>query len=290
MTEPIHVISLGAGVQSSTVALMAAAGLIAPMPDCAIFADTGAEPKHVYAQLDYLRGKLPFPIHVVSGGNLYEDLMSGSKRASWGRPPFFVINDDQKPGQLNRQCTGDYKLDPIRRKVRELVGLTRKKSPPYPVVVQWIGISVDEVTRAKQSTEPWQANRFPLLDLGMTRDLCVKWLEVNGHPIPKKSACSFCPYRDDGGWLEMKVNDPDSFAKGCEVDAKIRNEMPGVSKSNAFVHRSLTPLVQIDFPKRIAESNERAEEAKQRREGKNAWRDDGQINLFINECAGICGV
>ena len=40
-----HIISLGAGVQSSTMALMAAHGEIGPMPDCAIFADTGAEPQ-----------------------------------------------------------------------------------------------------------------------------------------------------------------------------------------------------------------------------------------------------
>lgn len=32
MNEPIHILSLGAGVQSSTLALMAAAGEIGPMP------------------------------------------------------------------------------------------------------------------------------------------------------------------------------------------------------------------------------------------------------------------
>ncbi len=37
MNEPIHIISLGAGVQSSTMALMAAHGKITPMPKCAIF-------------------------------------------------------------------------------------------------------------------------------------------------------------------------------------------------------------------------------------------------------------
>jgi len=44
----INVLSLGAGVQSSTMALMAAKGEITPMPDCAIFADTQAEPQSVY--------------------------------------------------------------------------------------------------------------------------------------------------------------------------------------------------------------------------------------------------
>ena len=44
----IRVISLGAGVQSTTMALMAAQGEIGPMPDCAIFADTQGEPRKVY--------------------------------------------------------------------------------------------------------------------------------------------------------------------------------------------------------------------------------------------------
>lgn len=47
-------LSLGAGVQSSTMALMAAKGEITPMPDAAIFADTSAEPQAVYDWLDWL--------------------------------------------------------------------------------------------------------------------------------------------------------------------------------------------------------------------------------------------
>ncbi len=58
MNEPIHIISLGAGVQSSTMALMAACGEITPMPTAAIFADTGDEPKAVYEWLGWLASKL----------------------------------------------------------------------------------------------------------------------------------------------------------------------------------------------------------------------------------------
>ncbi len=39
-----HYLSLGAGVQSSTLALMYASGELSPMPAGAIFADTQAEP------------------------------------------------------------------------------------------------------------------------------------------------------------------------------------------------------------------------------------------------------
>jgi hypothetical protein len=40
----LRVLSLGAGVQSTTLALLAAHGEVGPMPDCAIFADTRWEP------------------------------------------------------------------------------------------------------------------------------------------------------------------------------------------------------------------------------------------------------
>lgn len=50
----LRVLSLGAGVQSTTLALMAAHGEIEP-PDCAIFADTQWEPAEVYAHLNCAR-------------------------------------------------------------------------------------------------------------------------------------------------------------------------------------------------------------------------------------------
>ena len=62
-------LSLGPGVQSTALALMAAHGEIGSMPDCAIFADTGWEPRAVHEHLAWLRspGVLPFPVHVVVG-------------------------------------------------------------------------------------------------------------------------------------------------------------------------------------------------------------------------------
>lgn len=49
----LRCLSLGTGVQSTTMALMAARGALTPMPDCAIFADTGWEPEAVYDHLDW---------------------------------------------------------------------------------------------------------------------------------------------------------------------------------------------------------------------------------------------
>lgn len=74
----LHALSLGAGVQSTTMALLAAHGDIGPTPDCAIFADTGWEPKAVYDHLSWLMSPnvLPFPVHVVSASNIREQLVA----------------------------------------------------------------------------------------------------------------------------------------------------------------------------------------------------------------------
>ena len=76
----ITVLSLGAGVQSSTLALMAAHGEVTPMPDCAIFADTGWEPKAVYDWLDWLEPQLPFQVTRVANGNIYDDQIEAKMR------------------------------------------------------------------------------------------------------------------------------------------------------------------------------------------------------------------
>ena len=206
----LRVLSLGAGVQSTTLALMAAHGEIGPIPDCAIFADTGWEPRAVYEHLAWLRSPnvLPFPVHIVSAGDLRADLLAGARGERWASIPAFtrtvtpagaelpVYDEDENGdlvaigsrivptervgvGMIRRQCTGDYKIAPIRRKVRELLGIAGRRSPKAPIAEQWIGISLDEVLRMKPSFEPWQINRWPLIEQGMTRLDCLRLSPVS---------------------------------------------------------------------------------------------------------------
>ena len=58
----LTVISLGGGVQSSVMALMAGDGAFDRVPDCAVFADTKWEPPSIYAHLEWLEGQLGFPL------------------------------------------------------------------------------------------------------------------------------------------------------------------------------------------------------------------------------------
>lgn len=263
----MNILNLGAGVQSSVIALMAEHGEI-EKPDCAIFADTGWEPNHVYEWLDWLEDKLSFPVYRVSHGNLREDLERYTKGERCASVPFFTeTNQPGREGRLRRNCTRDYKIDPIKRKIRGLLGL-KKGQRVKAKIVQWIGISMDEINRMKPAQEPWVETRWPLIEKGMTRNDCLFWMTKNNLPLPKKSSCIGCPYHNDATWRDMKMNHPEEWEDAIKVDQMIRNGVRG-TKQKLFLHRSLIPLEDIDF---------------------RNLEDMGQLNMFDEECEGICGV
>lgn len=276
----MRVISLGAGVQSTAMALMAAHGEIGPMPDCAIFADTGAEPDHVYRHLEWLSSGnvLPFPVHKISVGNIADDLRAGFSSAGGVRfagAPFFIKRMKQNGASYEvsmgrRQCTRHYKVDALKRAQRKLLGYAPGKRIPPGSIEVWIGISLDEAMRARPARDAWQVNRHPLLELRVTRKECLDWMESHGYPKPGKSACTFCPYRDNASWREMKQSDPKSFADACDIDEAIRNGGGYMKRwrNELYVHRSLKPLRDVDFTD----------------------PHEDQIDLFNNECEGMCGV
>ena len=258
----LTVVSLGAGVQSSVMALMAAEGEITPMPDCAIFADTQFEPAAVYTHLDWLETKLPFPVYRVTAGDIRTDAVLGTNTTGqkFSAIPFFTGS-----GMGRRQCTREYKIAPIRRKISEL--LVGKKTSG--AVRQWIGISTDEAARMKPSGVRYVESVWPLIDVGMSRQDCLRWFEshYSGRKLAK-SACIACPFHNDRNWRDMKVNDPTSWAEAVDFDNSIRDSGSG-GGGDQFVHRSCKPLDEVDF---------------------RNLEDMGQINMFNEECEGMCGV
>lgn len=253
------------------MALMAAVGEITPMPDCAIFADTKAEPQAVYEWLGWLEQHLPFPVIRVTQGNLAQAI--GKKpngRYDYMPLPAFVQGKDGRASLLNRSCTRDFKLTPIRREVRRQLALTGKRSPRHPVVTQWIGVSLDEVQRAKPPRERWVMHRWPLLERGMTRMHCIDWMAAKWQRVPPRSACSFCPFHDDAEWVALK-NDPAAWAEAVEMDRRIRNMRGGQRTTPVtFLHRSMKPLPEVEF-----------------KPGESDSQDEFG---FPVECEGMCGV
>jgi len=244
----LRLLSLGAGVQSTVLALMAAAGEIDPL-DGAIFADTGWEPARVYTHLDRLELELAaagIPLYRVSVGNLRADAIDPEHR--YASVPYFVRNADGTEGMGRRQCTSEYKLAPIRRKVRELLGAA---GPDFRTVKrgnvaeQWIGFSTDEIGRVSDKDGVLYATkRYPLLDLGMSRDDCERWLRRRGWTSVAKSACIGCPFHGNRQWRDLRDNHPDEWADAVEFDEAIRKGgARGLPRNGeAFLHRSRVPL------------------------------------------------
>lgn len=244
--------------------LMSSTGYI-DRADHAIFADPGREKPRTYELVDWLQdwqqANDGIPFHYVQS-TLYDDLMNqenstGQRLASI---PAFTKGGG---GMLRRQCTREYKIDVVHRKIRELHGLKpRQWMKPTEI---WLGISTDEITRAKENPKARLTNVYPLLDLNFSRSDCRNWLRENGFPIPPKSACVFCPYQGNAEWRDLKENDPEEFQIAVEVDRQIRDSSKQGVKEPIYLHRSCQPLDEVDF-------------------------DSDQIDLFDAECTGHCGL
>ena len=266
----LNIISLGAGVQSSTMALMAAHGEITPMPDCAIFADTQSEPKAVYEWLNWLEKQLPFPVFRVTQGSLKNESLKlqgkGDVKFVRNVIPAFSLDKQGNKGMLLRKCTADFKIAPIKRKQRSVM-----KERGLKHLYSWIGISTDEAHRMKPSGVRYATNIWPLIDKGMTRGHCLEWMKNKGYPQPPKSACTFCPYHADKQWKEIKDNTPDEFLEVVEFEKEWnewikRDGLPSQLRGKIYLHRSCVPLDQVRF-------------------------DVNQtLDLFGNECEGMCGI
>lgn len=271
-----HFISLGAGVQSSAMALMAANKEITPMPEAAIFADTQAEPQSVYDWLDWLEKQLPFPVYKVTAGDLWKDSIE-MKTSKDGRKytktliPLFTYTEEKGQGMMPyRLCTVDYKVKPLSKKVKELAGV--KRGEKNKVVTQWIGISLDESRRMKPSREKWSEHRWPLIEMRMTRQACKDWMQAKGYPEPPRSACVFCPFHSNAEWQRLKTQEPAEFERAVqfeqelqEAKSKTRDNM----HSTPYLHRSCKPIDQVDTRSDF---------------------DKGQLPLWDDECEGMCGI
>lgn len=262
----MNIISLGAGVQSTTMALMAAKGEITPMPDCAIFADTGSEPQAVYDHLAWLMsGVLPFPVHIISHGNLGEEILDRASRKEFLDIPLYALKKGRnRAGIMQRRCTRNFKIRPIEKKIRELAGYLPRKHIKKEVATVWIGISTDEAARMKPSQTKWIVNRWPLIEQDISREGCLQWLKDKNFPKPPKSACVFCPYKNNQQWKETRKNN-DEWRAVVAMDEYIRDKSLQ-NDTELFLHRDGIPLkdVILDTP--------------------------DEDNMFNEECEGMCGV
>jgi len=237
--NPLKILSLGWGVQSWTLAAMAALGEI-PKPDYAVHADTTHEMEGTYAhakkwtpwleergvKVKTVQAKITSPTSDSPGK--YRIMM----------PAFTRDIATGESGQLNRQCTQDWKIAPLHRFARTVIS---KTSPEC--VEMWMGISLDEWHRMKTSRQKYIKHVYPLVDRRLNRAYCVSWLEQHNLDIPPKSACTFCPYHNKESWKRLKQAGGSDWDEAVKNDQAIRHLGKGEGlKYEVFLHNAGLPL------------------------------------------------
>lgn len=242
----MNVISLGWGVQSFALAAMSALGELEPA--IAIHSDTRREREETYTfaakWTEWLEARGVKVITVTaadSAHRLYPYSNSVFMPAyTLADGVVFDWEDEDRPrpigktktaGQLRRQCTSRWKVDPLIKKTRELAG-----NDP---VSMWLGISWDEMHRAKPARETGMINRWPLIEKRMARSHCEEWLTRNGLEIPVKSACWSCPLHSTQSWRSLSPADRE---KAIALDEQLRKARPNME---TFLSAKRVPLTQV---------------------------------------------
>lgn len=252
----MRVQSMGYGVQSVTLSVMACLG-DTPMPDYAIFADPGWESAATYEYKSWFEvwaKERGLEIASVTNGNLRNDAIANKRGAQM--PLYSLIGTER--GMVNRQCTSEYKINPIRKEIKRRLDVKNGREVKEPVGLV-LGISLDEAIRMKDSPVGWIRHEYPLIDKRMTRGDCERYLDANAIPRPPKSACIGCPFRSDDAWRSLSS---DEMAEAVALDEKIRTRK-GMD-SQFFLHAQRVPLREVVF--------------------------DKTPDMFGNECEGHCGL
>ena len=256
MYEPnpnaIKVLSLGWGIQSFTLAAMVALGEFEPV-DLAVHADTTHEASWTY---DFAEKYTPWlREHGINVVTVQPDPKKLSAYDEFGG--IFIPAYTGDKGMLHRQCTGTWKIAPMRRYLQSI----RNGKP----VEMWLGITTDEAQRMKKSDVKYIVNRWPLIEMDMSRNDCYAWLDRHGLDRPSRSACSFCPFHNTTEWRQIMASEPDRQA-AIEHDYAIRKIRP---PGDLFIHPARIPIDEVDL---------------------RTDADKGQMSLWDDECDGICGI
>jgi len=134
----------------------------------------------------------------------------------WARGQIPVAGDD-------RLCTTIAKVERFETYMNERF--------PGEHVEVWIGFDAAELRRVEKDPNAGgkkqkrklrfvRTNRFPLIERNLCRCRCVELVRRLGYPVPRKSACVFCPYASLRDWQTLARQAPETFAKIAELEAR----------------------------------------------------------------------
>jgi len=124
----------------------------------------------------------------------------------------------------NRVCTAIAKVERFERWLSD--------NYPGQEVEVWIGFEAGEEKRAatdpnagkkRKRIKPDQArriNRFPLIEWGLCRCRCVELVRAAGFPVPRKSACVFCPYATRTDFQTLATELPEQWEAVVDLEER----------------------------------------------------------------------
>ena len=170
-----------------------------------IFADTHDELPETYAYLDYFEKKSGLKITKVKShlGKIYD---------------YYMMKKAQ-PTKFMRDCTGKFKISPIRKYLREKYG--KKETFEMNIFIDY-----SEFHRMRESDVKYIKNKYPLVEQKLIRDQLKEIIKSKGYLVPEKSGCFFCCFQTKKGWLKLRNNHKDLFEKSKELENNSTMKLP----------------------------------------------------------------
>ena len=208
--ERTQIWSSGGGVQSTAIAALICMGEL--KPDLSVIIDTERELSTTW---DYLyKWVIPalercnVKLHVIKKSDFATvDLMRNNDVLI----PAFTTQGEQV-GKLPTFCSNEWKQRVMRRFATEQ-GVKQADV--------WLGFTIDEMKRVTTPIGKWQ-NKYPLIELRMTRGDCIALVERMGWPTPPRSSCWMCPNKTSHEWEWQKINAPNDFNKAIDFEKQIQ--------------------------------------------------------------------
>lgn len=247
----VRAVSYGGGVQSTSLLVLAATGVLDTK--LFLFANVGPDSEHPET-LRYLE-TVAKPYAAAHGIELVElhripqrGIAAGQIETLWARLtrpgarsiPIPVRMTNGAPER--RSCTGDFKIRVVGRELRRWAA-----TADNPATVA-LGISVDEIERAKPGIDPRapdQRRTYPLLDLGLRCTDCQRIINDAGLPVPGRSACWFCPLHSKKEWQSLRRDHPDLFDRACWLETHLQQQRQELGKDDVWLTRHARPLAQV---------------------------------------------
>lgn len=256
----MKILSCGVGMQSTALALMSCENKRdgikykeVPIYDAILFCDLGHEPEWVYKQVDFIKEKceaVGIPFYVLDT-HLYQDYIDNFGKKRVVSIPFWSIDENGKKGKMMRNCTLDYKINVMAKFVRQnLLGYKkgqRTKQEDLKAHEMHLGFSSEESRRCKDNPHKMFVNKFPLVEMGLTRADNYKYiLEVWGLET-KASACNICPFHSNYFFKYLKENHEKDYQDVVKFDELLEEQQPNTKiKSKLYISKSRKRIADLD--------------------------------------------